>query len=125
VRGQIAEQPTGQQLRLLAEDVGSGRELYYWQREGGRPGEIDYLFQVEGRIAPVELKSGTTGAMKSLHQFMFDRRLAVAVRVDQNPPSWLSASVKTTQGDPVEYRLLSLPCYLVRRLPELLTSFAR
>jgi hypothetical protein len=125
VRGQIADQLTGQQLRLLGEGVGSGRELYYWQREGGRPGEIDYLLQVEGRIIPVELKSGTAGAMKSLHQFMFDRRLAVAVRVDQNPPSWLSVSVKTTQGDPVEYRLLSLPFYLVWRLPELLTSLAR
>lgn len=111
VRGQIAEQRAGQLLRLLGPFNGDGPELYYWQREGGRPGEIDYLTQLEGRIVPVELKSGSAGAMKSLHQFMFDKKLDLAVRFDRNPPSQRYVDVKTTQGNPVRYRLLNLPAY--------------
>jgi len=117
LRGQMAEQLVGQQLRLLDEPDGDGPSLYYWQREGGRPGEIDYLIQLGGRIVPVETKSGSVGSMKSLHQFMFEKHLDLAVRVDDNPPSVFTVDLKTTQGDPVKYRLLSLPPYLIWLLP--------
>lgn len=112
VRSQLAEQITGQQLRLNGPLVGDGPEFYYWQREGGRPGEIDYLFQAYNTIVPIELKSGTAGAMKSLHQFMFDKKLNFAIRIDQNPPSEMDVNVKTTQGDEVRYKLYSIPLYL-------------
>jgi hypothetical protein len=98
--------------------------LFYWQREGGRPGEIDFVIQAD-RIVPVELKSGVSGAMKSLHQFMFDKKLQLAVRVDENPPSLSTVDVTTTQGDPVRYRLLSLPIYLAWRAIELAASITR
>ena len=124
VRGQLADQLAGQQLRLLDPGVGDGPELFYWQREGGRAGEIDYLVVVEGRIVPVELKSGAAGAMKGLHQFMFDKRLALAVRCDANPPSLMDVSVKTTRGDPVSYRLLSLPLYLLWALADVTAELA-
>jgi len=51
-------------------------------------------------------------SMKSLHQFMFDKKLDRALRFDRNPPSQLDLSVKTTQGDTVRYRLYSLPLYM-------------
>lgn len=113
VRGQMAEQTVGQLLRLQGPLSGDGPRLYYWQREGGRPGEIDYLLQSAGRILPVELKSGATGSMKSLHQFMFDKNLDIALRFDQNPPTHFDVSVKTTQANPVSYRLYSFPWYFV------------
>ncbi|MFZ0133429.1 MAG: hypothetical protein WAK95_12885 [Desulfobacterales bacterium] len=50
--------------------------------------------------------------MKSLHQFMADKKLEMAVRLDANPPSVEEMSVKTNQGQSVKYRLLSLPLYL-------------
>lgn len=118
VRGQMAEQIVGQQLRSLGPLSGDGPELYYWQREGGRPGEVDYLVQIDGRIVPVELKSGAAGSMKSLHQFMYEKKLGFAVRFDQNPPSQFDLSLKTTQGDKVQYRLRSLPRYLSGAGPE-------
>jgi uncharacterized protein len=118
VRGQLADQLAGQQLRLLDDVTGDGPQLHYWQREGGRPGEIDYLVVVEGRIVPVELKSGAAGAMKSLHQFMFDKRLRLAARCDANPPGAMDVSVRTTCGDPVAYRLVSLPPYLLWALAD-------
>jgi predicted AAA+ superfamily ATPase len=124
LRGQLADQLAAQELRLLDDGAGDGPELFYWQREGGRPGEIDYLVQVEGRIVPIELKAGAAGAMKSLHQFLFEKGLDLAVRCDANPPSVQDLSVKTTQGKPVRYCLVSLPLYLLWNLREVLASRA-
>ena len=120
LRGQLTDQMAAQELRQLDPGVGDDVGLYYWQREGGRPGEVDYLMQVGGRIVPVELKAGASGAMKSLHQFMFDKHLSLAVRCDSNPPSVMDVSVKTTQGDPVSYKLVSVPLYLLWNLEVIL-----
>lgn len=125
VRGQLAEQLVGQALLLGGEPSGDGPRLFYWQREGGRPGEIDFLIQAGGRIVPIELKSGASGAMKSLHQFMFDKKLRFAVRIDENPPSLTPIRVTTTQGDPVRYRLLGLPIYLAWRAIDAAASMVR
>lgn len=113
IRSQMIEQIAGQQFRCLGPTSGDGPDLYYWQRDGGRPGEIDYLLQLDSKIVPVELKSGVTGSMKSLHQFMYDKNLNYALRFDQNPPSQFDVSVKTTQGNPVQYRMKSLPYYFL------------
>jgi predicted AAA+ superfamily ATPase len=121
-RSRISEQMAAQQLRLL--DPGGAEEsgLYYWQREGGRPGEIDYLAEVGGNIIPIELKSGAAGSMKSLHQFMHDKGLPLAVRCDANPPSDMRVDVATTQGNPSKYRLISLPLYLLWKLPGIIDA---
>jgi hypothetical protein len=68
---------------------------------------------------PLELKAGAAGAMKSLHQFMREKHLDLAVRCDTNPPSTMRLDVKTTQGEPVAYDLLSVPLYLLWNLREL------
>ena len=124
LRGQLVDQLAAQQLRLLNDGAGDGPELFYWQREGGRPGEIDYVAQVDGRVLPIELKAGAAGAMKSLHQFLFEKGLDLAVRCDSNPPSVQDLSVKTTQGNPVRYRLLCLPLYLLWNLRTLLVPLS-
>ena len=60
--------------------VGSG-ELYYWQREkNGSQAEIDYLIQKENKIIPIEVKSGTTGKMQSLHLFMYEKQSEYGIR---------------------------------------------
>lgn len=119
VRGQLTEQVAGQQLRAVQSRPGHEPTLYYWQREGGRPGEIDYVLQIGTRIVPVELKAGAAGSMKSLHQFMYDKGLGLAVRLDTNPPAPQTIQVSTTKRQPVQYQLLNLPHYLTWRLGEL------
>jgi len=86
---------------------------------------VDYRMQVGSRIVPVELKAGATGAIKILHQFMFDKRLTLAVRCDGNRPSVMDAAVKTTQGDPVSYMLVSVPLYLLWNLEAILRDEER
>ena len=43
---------------------------------------------------------------------MAEKKLALAVRLNANPPTIEDLSVKTTLGQPVKYRLLSIPLYL-------------
>lgn len=121
LKASVTEQLAAQQLRLLT-DPHQAAELFYWQRGGGRAGEVDYVIQFGGRVIPIELQAGTPGAMKSLHQFMFDKELAFALRVDRNPPSAVPVDLKTTQGDPVSYEFLTLPLYLLWNLEPILTD---
>jgi predicted AAA+ superfamily ATPase len=118
-KGGLAEQFVGQQLRACQTPLESP-QLFYWQRTGGRLGEIDYVTQHGNRVVPVEVKSGSAGSMKSLHQFMAEKRLNFAVRFNINQPSLENIRVKTTLAKPVSYRLLSLPVYLTERLDELI-----
>ena len=121
-RGGLAEQFVGQQLRA-AQTPAMDPQLYYWQRTGGRQGEIDYVFQHGNHIIPVEVKSGAAGSMKSLHQFMAVKDLTMAVRLDANPPSVKDMRVKTTRGQAVKYRLLSLPLYLAGNVTDLIERY--
>ncbi|MBI4871512.1 MAG: ATP-binding protein [Candidatus Riflebacteria bacterium] len=62
-RGKLAEQFVAQEL--LASHTA---ELFYWAREArGSSAEVDYLAIRSGRIAPVEVKSGAGGSLRSLH----------------------------------------------------------
>ena len=62
-RGKLAEQFVAQEM--LAKN---GSELFYWSREArSSSAEVDYLAVRQGKIYPVEVKSGTGGSLKSLH----------------------------------------------------------
>jgi uncharacterized protein len=61
--GKLAEQFTGQELRASGND-----SLYYWVRDKrGSSAETDYLIEKDGKIIPIEVKSGKSGKLKSLH----------------------------------------------------------
>ncbi|MEQ1771707.1 MAG: AAA family ATPase, partial [Devosia sp.] len=120
--GTIAEQFIGQHLQdLLAESP--NRELTYWLREGrSANAEIDYVAAFDGRIVPMEVKAGNRGSLKSLHQFVGEKSVPLAVRFDANPPSIQTVDTvirKSGVATPVRYSLMSLPLYLVERLPDL------
>ena len=123
--GAMAEQFVGQHLQdLLSESP--NRELTYWLREGrATNAEVDYVAAFDGRIVPIEVKAGASGGLKSLHQFVAEKRAPVAVRFDAGHPSIQTVCTRVqragTQTE-VTYRLLSLPLYLVERLPHLLAS---
>ena len=65
--GQLAEQFVGQQLLATCNGSECG-ELYYWKRhERSASAEVDYLLSSEGEVVPLEVKSGKSGSLKSLH----------------------------------------------------------
>jgi uncharacterized protein len=67
-------------------------------------------------VVPVEVKAGSTGSLKSLHLFVALRGVPLAVRFNADIPSIVDVSVRTTTGQPVQYRLLSLPAYLAEKV---------
>lgn len=71
-------------------------------------------------VVPVEVKSGSTGALRSLHLFMADRGLEWAVRIGSAPPVVQTVDAGLSDGRRARYRLLSIPAYLVEELPRLL-----
>ncbi len=55
--------------------------LYYWQREKSQSSaQVDFLVQRGEQILPVEVKSGTQGAMQSLRLFMKEKEIRKGVR---------------------------------------------
>lgn len=61
--GDMAEQFVGQEIL-----VSQGADLYYWSRQAkSSTAEVDYLVVIEGSIVPVEVKSGPSGRLRSLH----------------------------------------------------------
>jgi len=125
--GAIAEQFVGQHLLEMLADSPT-RELTYWLREGrSSNAEVDFVAAVEGRIVPIEVKAGARGSLRSLHQFVAEKHVPLAVRFDTNPPSrqTVAATVRTSEGEiPVEYELISLPLYLVERTADIVSAEA-
>lgn len=120
--GAVLEQAVGQALRGL-EPRFMEPALFYWAREErGKEAELDYLIQHGPAIVPVEVKSGKTGTLKSLHFFMGQRKLPLAVRLNADLPSITPVDVQTTTGLPAKYTLLSLPFYLTSQVHRLIDA---
>lgn len=109
--GIIAEHLIGQEL--LASRSGSLERLSFWVREKKESqAEVDYIYSYKGKIIPVEVKSGPTGKLKSLHLFMDQAPHQTAIRFY---PGKLSIDkIKTPNGK--SFNLINLPYYLVNRI---------
>ena len=123
--GAIAEQFIGQHLIDMLSNL-ANREPTYWLRQGrSNNAELDYVIALDGQIIPIEVKAGATGSLRSLHQFMCEKDLSVAVRFDASLPSSQDIRgtvIRNNKPTQVDYRLISLPLYLVERLPDLVLS---
>jgi uncharacterized protein len=120
--GTIAKQLTGQILRTITPPY-FPPSIFYWQRERkGAEAEIDYIIQHENEVIPVEVKAGRTGTLKSLHQFMREKKKKIAVRINSDFPSIVQVSVKDPLGNPTEYSLISLPFYLLGQVHRLIKN---
>lgn len=121
-QGAIAEQFIGQHLQAMLESK-PNRELNYWLREGkAANAEVDFVVTIGGDIIPIEVKSGATGSLKSLHQFMGNKKAPLAIRFDTQLPhlQQIDTLIKTKDASQqIKYPLLSLPLYLAERLEEI------
>ncbi len=65
-RGAVAEQFVGQELTISQKG-----NLLYWARHAkSSSAEVDFLAFVDGKIFPIEVKSGPSGRLKSMHLFL-------------------------------------------------------
>ena len=120
--GDVCEQFTGQHL-LYSKEAFYEPELYYWQREHkNSAAEIDYLIAESATIIPIEVKSGKTGQLKSLHQFIKAKQSPLAVRLNMDLPTLLNTENCLPDGNTVSYKLLSLPIYMIEQLRRLIRT---
>ncbi len=106
-QGKMVEHLVGQEL--LSSHYNVLHQLAFWVRQKkDATAEVDYVVPVEGNLIPVEVKSGSTGTLKSLHFFM-----------EQAPHRWAvrlyGGSLKLDEVETPErkkFTLLSLPYYL-------------
>ena len=95
--------------------------LYFWVREEkGSASELDILLPMGEKLIPVEIKAGSQGSLKSLHQFLHRSKNKLGVRAYNGLPECSDFTVNLPAGDLLNYQLFSIPCYLVFRLGEIL-----
>jgi uncharacterized protein len=79
-KGNIAELFVGLEI-LKNEPNNIKNDLYYWQRESkNSQAEVDYVIQKQYDIIPIEVKSGTRGAMQSINIFINEKHSNYGIR---------------------------------------------
>lgn len=115
--GRIAEHIVGQELITLS-NLMTTRQ-FFWTRQKDSDAEVDYVYSYNDYIIPIEVKSGATGRLRSLHEFMDRVDHVYAVRVYSE--SMEVNEIKTRTGK--KYHLLNIPFYLVHRIEDYLNWF--
>lgn len=112
-QGTVIEHLVGQEL--LACNYNALSALNFWVRKKTTStAEVDYVIAHDGKLLPIEVKSGKEGKLKSLHLFMDESPNKIAIRFYAGE---LSVTEVTTQTGK-KYHLLNLPYYLVSQLPK-------
>jgi hypothetical protein len=92
----------------------------FWVREKTQSSaEVDLLIQFKGKVIPVEIKSGSFGKLRSLHQFMERANHNFAVRIYGEEFS--IQKVKTPNNK--EFLLMNMPYYLGTKIFDYLDYF--
>ena len=109
--GRIIEHLVGQ--AILATQSSMLFQLHFWVREKNQANaEVDFVLPHGNKVIPIEVKSGATGRLRSLFQFMDTAEHGFAIRLYAG---------KLTQEDAVTltgkpFKLLNLPYYLSGKL---------
>ena len=112
-QGHIAEHIVGQEL--LAKQTNILEPLRFWTREKkDSVAELDFLYNANGDIVPIEVKSGATGRLRSLHLYMEDSGCNLAIRLYAG--AFSIDNIVTPNG--AKYKLLNLPYYLSGKLSQ-------
>ncbi len=108
-QGSITEQFVGQEL-LAYKNPEKDPELYFWKRaQKNSQAEVDYIIAIGNKIYPIEVKSGTTGSLKSLQLFLKEKPGALGIRISEHPLSF-------------DNNILSIPLYLCSQIERLVAE---
>ena len=79
-KGNIAEMFVGLEL-IKNTSCYENWDLHYWKKKKkNAQSEVDYVIQHKGQILPIEVKSGTKGAMQSLYRFLEEKNVTKGIR---------------------------------------------
>ncbi len=118
--GLIAENIVAQELQAYAKD--NLHKLHFWTREKKQStAEVDFIYPFENLLIPIEVKTGKSGRLRSLHKFIDLCPHNFAVRIYSCKFS--IEKNKTIAGK--EFLLLNLPFYLISKLDDYLKLIIR
>lgn len=113
-KGGLAELIAGWEL-IKSADPAIRCDLYYWENlSRGSTAEVDFVTTRAMKILPIEVKSGTSGKMKSLRHFIENKGLTEGIRTSLENFGLLSY----TTGTGAEISISIIPIYAVARLTQ-------
>lgn len=113
-KGSMAEMFVGWEL-IKSANHRLKHTLFYWENLAkGASAEVDYVLPYNMQVLPIEVKSGTSGKMKSLRLFMESKGLSIAIRTSLENFTELSLSN--------DAKILIIPLYAISRYPSILKS---
>ena len=116
-RGKVAEHIVGQEM--IARETSVIKTRNFWLREAKNSNaEVDFVIQLDNSIIPVEVKSGDSSRLKSLHFFMEKAPHDIAIRVWSQPLKIDNLKTKTGK----KFRLISIPFYLAGKIAKVIES---
>jgi len=118
-KGKLVQQIVNQEIKSL--DYLPGQKRAFWIREErGTSSEVDIVYPFKNMLIPIEVKSGASGTLRSLHEFMDRCPHSYAVRIYGGKLS--IDELNTSKGK--KYQLLNLPYFLSAWIPEYLEWFS-
>ena len=118
-RGRAAEQIVAQELRILLDKKFQEKQIYWVRDKKGTTAEMDFIWQQNAQIIPIEVKTGLHSHLRSLHSFVNTaERHVTAVRFWSGEFSVQDAFTPEPEKRP--YRLINVPFYYVGQLEEIL-----
>ena len=115
-KGGLVEMVAGLEL-LRNKPCVQRQKMFYWEKSGNSIAEIDYLDTFHLKVTPIEIKSGTQGGMKSLWQFMREKRLTEAIRCSFE--NFGEFTYTDPQADNAERHIPIIPLYALENLREM------
>jgi len=110
-KGKIAEHIVGQEI--LASKYNILHSLKFWVRDKNQSdAEVDFLYDFDGQMIPVEVKSGKSGKLRSLLYFLDESGISVAVRFYAG--QFQVEEHKTLTGKP--FKLINIPYFLAGKI---------
>lgn len=100
-------------------------ELYYWLRDkNAANAEVDFIISQGHSIYPIEVKSGQSGSIKSLIQFMIEKKYPTAYRLDLCDRSLepkkilehMSVSIPGAQNEKINFELKNMHLGMIEML---------
>ncbi len=117
-KGKVIQQMVYQELMSI--HLETEYKPNFWVREEkDSNSEVDLVYQFEKYIIPIEIKSGKTGTLRSLHQFIGRCNHKYALRVYAGKLSVENATTPAGKS----YLLLNLPYYLSFMIPQYISWF--
>ncbi len=106
---------------VLSLNTINNHKPHFWVREKAQASsEVDLVIQYQDKIIPIEIKSGPTGTLKSLHEFIERTNHHYAIRMYAGN---FNVEEHSTPKQNKFYKLMNLPYYLGTKLPEYITYF--